>query len=230
MTRIFLFGPIGGVGQQILRQAIDRNFKIVAAERSWEDDPAPQLQYERRTADVLKDDLAPMLEGCDAVVSAIGVPRDPATLVNPPPLYTEGAVRMIQAMRRARVRRLVVISAAFADPSIDIPAWFKGATLPLRRIFRQMAEMERVLRVADDIEWTAVRPGWLLDRELTRDYRVDTDRMPKDTLRTRRADVAHLMLECVANGLFVGETPFVARKESSVLEGPSALIEEFRPD
>ena len=229
MTRIFVLGPTGGVGQEVIQQAIGRNIEVVAAERSWDDDPAPDLDYDRRTVDVLKDEFSPMLEGCDAVISAIGLARDPFTLVNPPPLYTEGAVRMVQAMRKASVQRLVVISAAFADPEADVPAWFKGATLPLRRIFRQMAEMERVLRVADDIEWTAARPGWLLDREISNDYQVDEKNMPDRTLRTRRADLAHFMLECAQKRLFIQQTPFIARKEAAELEGPTALIEEFRP-
>ena len=227
MTRIFLFGPTGGVGQEILKQAADRGITVRAGERSWDEDPAPEREYERREVDVLKDDLAPLFEGCDAVVSAIGLPRDPSTLINPPPLYTEGAVRMVQGMRKASVKRLIVISAAFADQDTDVPAWFLGATAPLRRIFRQMAEMERVLRVADDIDWTAVRPGWLLDRELTADYQVDAERMPRGTLRTRRADVAHFMLECLQEDRFVQQCPFVARREASELEGPSALLEEF---
>ena len=229
MTRILILGPTGGVGQELLVQALDRGLEVRAAERSWDEDPAPQMQYERREANVLKDDLASLIDGCDAVISAIGLPCDPSALVNPPPLYTEGAVRMIEGMRETGVSRLVVVSAAFADPDVDIPFWFKGATAPLHRVFRQMAEMERVLRVAPDIDWTAMRPGWLLDRELTSDYRVDVKRLPPGTLRTRRADLAHLMLDCVVNDRFVKERPFVARKESASLESPAALLEEFLP-
>ncbi|RJY08685.1 SDR family oxidoreductase [Aurantiacibacter aquimixticola] len=229
MARYLLFGPTGGVGQHILRQALDAGVDMRAAERSWDEDPAPDMQYERREADVLESDLDPLMDGCDAVISAIGVPRDPATLINPPPIYTEGAVRMVQAMRRSNVKRLVVISAAFADHDTDIPMWFQAAVTPLRRIFRQMAEMERVLRVADDISWTAVRPGWLLDRELTRDYNVEEGGLPEGTLRTRRADLAHFMLDCVENDAWVRECPFIARREKDELEGPGALIEEFRP-
>lgn len=228
MSKILLFGPTGGVGQEILRQASGRGIEIRAGERHWDDDPAPEMQYERREANILEDDLAPLMDGCDAVVSAIGLPRDPKTLAEPPPLYTEGAVRMVQGMRKAGVKRLVVISAAFADRDATVPLWFKAATAPLRRMFRQMAEMERVLRVADDIDWTAVRPGWLLDRDLTRDYQVSGSDLPQGTLRTRRADLAHFMLKCVENGEWIRERPFVARAESDDLESPAALLEELR--
>lgn len=228
MSKILLFGPTGGVGQEILRQASQRSITVRAAERHWDDDPAPEMEYERREADVLHDDLSPLMAGCDAVISAIGLPRDPQTLAEPPPLYTEGVVRMVQGMRKAGVARLVVVSAAFADRNATVPLWFKAAATPLRRLFRQMAEMERVLRVADDIEWTAVRPGWLLDRDLTRDYQVSADDLPRGTLRTRRADLAHFMLECSQNREWVHGRPFVARRESGDLEGPAGLLQELK--
>ena len=228
MSKILLFGPTGGVGQEILRQAAEQSIEVRAAERHWDDDPAPDMEYDRREANILKDDLSPLMEGCDAVVSAIGLSRDPSTLADPPPLYTEGAVRMIQGMRKAGVRRLAVVSAAFADRDATVPMWFKAAATPLRRIFRQMAEMERVLRVADDIEWTAVRPGWLLDRELTREYQVSADDLPRGTLRTRRADLAHFMLDCAQNREWAHQCPFIARRESDDLQSPAALLEELK--
>ncbi|MBB3035225.1 NAD(P)H-binding protein [Alteriqipengyuania lutimaris] len=228
MSTILLFGPTGGVGQEILRQAADRSITVRAAERHWNDDPAPEMEYERREANVLHDDLSSLMEGCDAVVSAIGLPREPKALADPPPLYTEGAVRMVQGMRKAGVARLVVISAAFADRDATVPFWFKAATTPLRRVFRQMAEMERVLRVVEDIEWTAVRPGWLLDRELTRDYQLSEDDLPNGTLRTRRADLADFMLDCAETRDWMHGFPFIARRESDDLESPGALIEEIK--
>ena len=228
MSTILLFGPTGGVGQEILRQAADRSITVRAAERHWDDAPAPEMEYERHEANVLHDDLSPLMKGCDAVVSAIGLPRGPQSLAEPPPLYTEGAVRMVQGMRKAGVKRLVVISAAFADRNATVPLWFKAASTPLRRIFRQMAEMERVLRVAEDIEWTAARPGWLLDRDLTRDYQVSANDLPRGTLRTRRADLADFMLDCAQNRDWVHECPFIARRESDDLESPAALLEELK--
>jgi uncharacterized protein YbjT (DUF2867 family) len=226
---ILLFGATGQTGSSILDQALGAGHKVRAAEREFPDGFATHDNLEAREAnllDPLSDDL---LTGIDTVICAVGLPRDPQTLINPPPLYTEGMVNIVTAMRKAKVRRLVTISAAFADPAVDIPHWFRGAALPLDRILRQMGEMERILRVCEDIEWTAVRPGWLLDREVTGEYSVSLDNLPKGTLRTRRADLAHFMLECATGDKHVHERPFIARKESFALESPAALIEEFLP-
>jgi len=229
MARILLFGATGDTGRHVLDRALNHGHQVRATERDFPGDFREHERLEKRAGDLLDSGLGALMDDVDCVVSAVGLPRDPQTLINPPPLYTEGAVNIIHGMRKAGVKRLVVISAAFADPDITIPNWFRAATKPLDRIFRQMGEMERVLRVCDDIEWTAVRPGWLLNRPHTGEFSVSTDDLPAATLRIRRADLAHFMLDCALEGKHVREMPFVARKENASLETPPALIEEFWP-
>ncbi|MBD2841501.1 SDR family oxidoreductase [Erythrobacter rubeus] len=227
--KILLFGATGDTGRHVLDQALERGHSVRGAEREWPTNFCDHKRFEQREGDLIEGRLASLMDGIDCVISAVGLGRDPQTLINPPALYTEGAVQMVKAMRAAGVTRLVTISAAFADPDATVPLWFKAATAPLDRIFRQMGEMERVLRVCDDIEWTAVRPGWLLNRVQTGDFEVSLEDLPAGKLRTRRADLAQFMLDCALDGLHVHETPFIARKESIALETPPALIEELLP-
>ncbi|MBV7266792.1 SDR family oxidoreductase [Erythrobacter ani] len=227
--KILLFGATGDTGRHVLDQALERGHSVRGAEREWPSDFCDHERFEQRKGDLIEGDLASLMDGADCVISAVGLGRDPQTLINPPPLYTEGAVQIVKAMRKTGVSRLVTISAAFADPKATVPLWFKAATAPLDRIFRQMGEMERVLRVCDDIDWTAVRPGWLLNRAHTGDFEVSLDDLPAGKLRTRRADLAQFMLDCALDDLHVRETPFIARKESIALETPPALIEELLP-
>ena len=229
MKTLLLFGATGETGSSVLEQALEQGHRVRAAERDFPSDFKTHDNLETRETDLLDPLPEDLMDGVDAVISAVGLPRDPQTLINPPPLYTEGAVNIITAMRQAKAKRLVAISAAFADPDAAVPHWFRGVTFPLDRIFRQMGEMERVLRVCDDINWTAVRPGWLLTRERTGDYEVATGDLPKNTLRTRRADLADFMLRCAIEDLHVHERPFIARKERASLETPPALIEELLP-
>lgn len=226
-TRILLFGATGETGSALLDLALEKGLHVRAAEREFPDGFGQHPNVETAEADLLDEGLGDLMDEVDCVISAVGLPRDPRTLVNPPPLYTEGAVNMIAGMRKRGLKRLVCISAAFADPRASVPLWFKAATSPLDRIFRQMGEMERVLRVCDDIDWTAVRPGWLLSREHTGDFEVSLDDLPKGTLRTRRPDLAQFMLDCALEEKHVHERPFIARKESAALETPPALLEEF---
>lgn len=227
--RILLFGATGDTGSALLNQALEKGMKVRAAEREFPDDFNQSDNVEMRETDLLDGGLADLMDGVDYVISAVGLPRDPQTLINPPPLYTEGAVNIVRAMRDQGIKRFITISAAFADPNATVPTWFKGATFPLDRIFRQMGEMERVLRVCEDIDWTAVRPGWLLDRPHTGDFEVSLNDFPSGTFRTRRADLAQFMLDCALEEKHVRECPFIARKENLALETPPALIEELLP-
>ena len=224
-----LFGPAGATGRHVLQQALEAGHSVRGIERDFPNGFPDHERFEKVTADTLEDDLRPLVEGCDAVVSALGLGRDPQTLADPHPLYTGGAANIVNAMRPAGVKRLVVISAAFASPDANAPLWFRAATLPLVAIFRQMAAMEYVLEAADGIDWTAVRPGWLLNREHTGDYQVAKDSLPKGTLRTRRADLADFLLRCASSEEWVGQRPFVARREALHLETPPALVEEILP-
>lgn len=87
--------------------------------------------------------------------------------------------------------------------------------------------MERLFAAARDIDWTAVRPGWLLDAPLTGDYAVKPDAIPDDLIRTRHADLAHFMLRCVETGDWVRATPAIARKEDDEVSAPSAVLKEM---
>ncbi len=230
MTKtILLFGATGDTGREVLNQALEAGHHVHAAERDFPAGFGEHPNCTKHEADLLDGDLTDLVRGMDCVISAVGLGRDLKTLASPPPLYTEGALNMVKAMRETGVKRLVVISAAFADPDATVPTWFKVATSSLTRIFGQMADMERVLETTQDVDWTAVRPGWLLDRPKSGNYLVSLDDLPAGTLRTRHGDLADFMLRCALGNLHVREKPFVAGHEDTLLETAPALIEEFVP-
>ena len=159
----------------------------------------------------------------------MGPGRDLSTLADPPPLYSRGTQRIVEAMRDTGVKRLIVISAAFADRSASVPEWFRAASLPLANLFGDMRKMERVLSGSIDIDWTAARPGWLLDEPLSGDFHVAENDLPSDSLRTRRADLAQFLIDCAMGDHWIHKTPFIARPEADSFERPTALLDEFLP-
>lgn len=224
--KITLFGASGATGKDVLREARALGWKVVAVEPSW-DGRSDDEYVERREADVLKDDLVPCIEGSDAVISALGVPLSPEVALDPPPLYSEGAIRITNAMRKTGVRRLVAISASFVETLDRGPVWFRAAAgTALHKVFAQMAEMERILRATSDIDWTAVRPGWLMDGDPTYDYEVTEDVIPEDLIRTRHADLAHFMVTCVKDESWIRQTPAIAREEADEASSPVEVLKE----
>ncbi|MBJ3762625.1 NAD(P)H-binding protein [Maribius pontilimi] len=226
-----VFGATGATGAEVVRQAAARGHRVRAIEPGWPDDPGLPEGVETRVADVLTDDLSDVIAGCDVVISAIGLGLSPRTVLSPPPLYTEGALHMIDAMRAQGLSRLIVVSASFVETLDRGPHWFRATTgLALERVFTQMGEMERILRAAGDIDWTAVRPGWLMQGDLTADYTVTPDVIPQDLIRTRHADLAHFILHCAETGDWSRATPAIARAEPASATRPDTVLKELLPD
>ncbi len=228
LMKILVLGAHGVTGQEVVKQAAARGHAVRAAEKAWpEDAPPAEPGVERVTADVIADDLGPIVDGVDAVISALGVPGDPATLLDPPPLYTDGTRNLIAAMTAKGVSRLVTISASFVVAHDRGPLLFRTTAIPaLTRVLHQMQVMEDMLR-ASDIDWTAVRPGWLLPEPLTADYVVVPDVIPEDLIRTRHADLAHFMLHCVESGDWIRGTPAIARAEPEELSSSFEVVKEM---
>lgn len=225
--QITVFGAGGATGRDVVKEARKRGWRVIAVEREWQTS-SPDEQIDRREADVLKDDLAPLVEGSDAVISALGVGLSLETVTNPPPLYTEGTQAIIEAMKAHGVARLVVISASFTQTRDRGPLYFRGtALIGLDRVFNQMEEMEAMLRETDGIDWTAVRPGWLMEGVATRDYTVTPDVIPENLIRTRHADLAHFMVECVENGEWIKDTPAIAREEPDSATSPVQVLSDM---
>ncbi|WOI56611.1 NAD(P)H-binding protein [Palleronia sp. LCG004] len=212
--RIAVIGATGATGRHVVTQAQSRGHHVRAVDTAFPDETALPRDVERVEADVLGDDLGPALDGYDVVVSAIGIALSARNAIAPPPLYRDGTRRILHAMRSNGQTRLVVISASFVAARNRGPHWFRIASgLALGRIFAQMAEMEALLRGSTEIDWTAVRPGWLMDGTLTTDYVVTPEAIRPDLIRTRHADLAHFILHCAETGEWSRDTPAIARPE-----------------
>ena len=220
-----VFGAGGKTGTEILRHAVHKGIEVRAFEHTL---PEPSDRVE---CDVLNDDFSSELEGCRAVISALGIGFSPSTAIDPPPLYTEGTRRLVEAMSATGISRIVVISAAFVEPQPSVPAWFELTARPaLHNILEQMRAMEDLLERAKGLKWTAARPGWLLDQPYTGEAVITDERLAQDCFRCRHADLAAAMLEFVCENTWVNAKPAIARPEEDRFENVSALKAELGID
>ena len=203
--KLALLGATGGVGREVLSQAVAAGHLVTAVVRN----PA-KLSAE---VDVVRLDLASpdgevlaaTLRNVDAVISAVGPSRAAQAGI-----AARATAAITHAMAGAGVRRLVVISAAPVgvvpsshrphppryDPGDDL--LMRHLLSPLiRRVFgpvyTDLAAMEDLLRDGS-LDWTAIRPPRLTNGPLTRTYRTAIDRNLPHGLTISRQDVAHLML------------------------------------
>ncbi len=225
---IALFGAGGKTGSQVLRLARERDIPIKAFEH---DLPAPEDRFEGVEyieCDVLNDDFAKDLEGCRAVVSALGVSFGPSAALDPPPLYTDGTRNLIAAMKQASLSRLVLISAAFVEHQPSVPTWFDFTARPaLHNILEQMRTMEGILVREPEIAWTAARPGWLLDEPFTGEAVIADRRLADGCFRCRHADLAGALLDFVIEDSWVQGKPAIGRPEAAEFESITAIKAEL---
>jgi putative NADH-flavin reductase len=200
-----VFGATGGTGTQVVRQGLAAGHEVAAVVR----DPSrlalpgqPGLRIVR--ADVMDPDaIVPAVEGAGAVVSALGTHgRGPTSVC------TDGVRAILQAMGKADVRRLVVVSAAgaFSDQGDSTLARLVVKPLlqrVLREGFADIRRMEDAVR-ASDSDWTIMRPPRLTNGPRRGRYRTETARNAGAMIS--RADLADAILTAVSDPEATGRT------------------------
>ncbi|MFF4251043.1 NAD(P)-dependent oxidoreductase [Streptomyces sp. NPDC001663] len=189
-----VFGATGGIGREIVRQALGAGHRVTAVVR----DPA-RLGVTGDALEVCRADLTDpkavrgAVAGRDAVLSGLGARSRKDAGV---------AARLTRvvlgAMEAEGVRRLVVVSAGPVGPEpegaklVDRAARGIVSAL-LRDVYADLREMEAEL-ARSGTDWTSVRPPRLQNKPLTGTYRTVVGGFPPDGRFIARADVAHAML------------------------------------
>jgi putative NADH-flavin reductase len=203
--KLTVVAATGGIGRQILEQAVVAGHDVTAVVRN----PAKVTADVRVVqADLSSPDpvvLTTAVEGADAVLSGLGA-RSKAD----EGVATRGTRAIASAMQAAGTRRIVVVSAAPVGtvPSPGRPnppkrdpgdgLFMRYLLAPavkaaLRAHYADLAEMEDVLRDSG-LDWTVVRPPRLTDKPATGRYRTAVGQNIRGGALISRADVAGFML------------------------------------
>ncbi len=203
--KLTIFAATGGVGRQLLEQAVADGHDVTAVARN----PGKLTRQVRTvTADLAAADpgaLAPAVAGADAVLSGLGPHSNADAGIAAP-----GTRSIVAAMKATGVRRIVVVSAAPVgtvpspgrpnppkhDPGDGFFMRHLGAPLAaamFRAHYADLALMEDILRDSG-LDWTISRPPKLTDKPLTGAYRTGYGHNVRGGWSISRADVAHHML------------------------------------
>ncbi|GGN41846.1 NAD(P)-dependent oxidoreductase [Streptomyces fuscichromogenes] len=188
-----VFGATGGIGREIVRQALASGHRVTAVVR----DPA-RLTVTGSGLEVVRADLTdaeavrPAVTGRDAVLSGLG-PRSRKDAG----VAARLTRTVLTAMEAEGVRRLLVVSAAPVGPEPDdgvVDRTVRGlVSRILKPVYDDLREMEAELS-RSGTDWTSVRPPRLQDKPLTGRYRTVIGGFPPRGRFIARADVAHSML------------------------------------
>jgi putative NADH-flavin reductase len=208
--KLTIFAATGGIGRQLLEQAVAAGHDVTAVARNPQNLPAIPARVV--TADLAAVDAAALrsaVEGADAVLSALGARTKADAGV-----AARGTRAITEAMRASGVRRVIVVSAApigtvpsparLHPPRHDPGDGFVIRYLAdpivkraLRAHYADLAQMEDVLRDSD-LDWTIVRPPRLTSKPVTGRYRTAYGQNIRRGVFVSRADVAHYMLRALS--------------------------------
>jgi putative NADH-flavin reductase len=190
--RLFILGATGGVGRQLVEQALERRHQVTAFVRSPQKLGAAPHGLTVIPGDVRNTDaISAALAGHDAVLSALGPPGPARNTIT-----SDSARAIVAAMQIAGVPRLIVVGVAALFPDVGIFGRLLRKTL-LRNIANDSAEMERIVK-ATPLEWTIVRPPRLTNGPRREHYGVADDRLPNGAggnATINRADLAQFILD-----------------------------------
>ena len=108
--KLTIFAATGGIGSQVLEQAVKAGHQVTAVVRDPKKLAARQDGLRVVTADLLAPDQATIesaIAGADAVLSGVG-----ASSIAEAGIAARGTRAIVHAMRATGVRRIVVVSAA----------------------------------------------------------------------------------------------------------------------
>lgn len=192
--KIVVFGASGKTGNQLINQALNKGYHVIAYVRSEIsikiDNPLLKVVVGKLN-DVQK--IQETLLGCDACISALG-----GTSMRKPELeFTNGIVNIVNAMQRQNVGRFIYLSSIGAGDSryyMKQPIRFFIADLLLKAPLADHTQNEKVIQTSK-LNWTIVRPGSLTNGGKVENINHGVDKINmKGNHKTSRASVASFML------------------------------------
>ncbi|XP_018523397.1 uncharacterized protein YwnB isoform X1 [Lates calcarifer] len=160
--KITVLGATGQTGQYLVNQALQQGHTVTAIVRNPGKLAVHHDNLKVVEADIFSaDSLKTHFKGQDVIMSCLGFP---ASIFSAVTGYTLSMNAMINAMREARVNRIITMTSWYTEPNSGAQSSYliRFLLLPMiRSVLTNMYEMEQFLQKTDDISWTVVRPPGL---------------------------------------------------------------------
>ena len=195
--KLFVLGATGKTGGTLVAQAVARGHSVTTFGRS----PFAGSDRAKVTSisgnPMSEAELADELPGHDAVLSVLGTRGLGATSV-----LEESSRATIAAMRRAGVKRLVIVSSALLDSHIGLVMSIVARTI-LRHFSRDQRAMEKLV-MASDLDWTVLRPPRMTDSAPDGQSTSVLSEPPDATgMQITKEEVARVILDTAENGRYI---------------------------
>jgi putative NADH-flavin reductase len=202
---LLIIGGTSGVGFELTHLALARGHYVWALSRDPSKVTLTHPNLSLVAGDILKPEtIAPLLDGKNAVVSAIGLPAGASNVS----LFSRGMSNLIPLMEQTKVQRLISVSAIGVGNSKGHGGFFFDNLLAPWILEDDLLDKERAEHIIQksSLNYSIIRPAILTDDPSSQKYRVLTDLTNVKTGYISRADVAHLILALIEQQLYVNQT------------------------
>jgi putative NADH-flavin reductase len=195
---ITIIGASAGIGLETVKRGLNRNHAITTLSRS-EIDIEEKESLNMIIGDATnKADLSKAIQNADALIITLGTGKNMKATT----LFSDFAKLIVEIHRENRIDIPFIFVTGFgAGESKNYVSWFVKMFLKylLKDVYADKAKMEEII-TNSDLNWTVVRPGRLLDKELTEKYRIENKLYKGINIGgINRADVADFLIKQAEN-------------------------------
>lgn len=210
MAKVLVIGASQGIGLKTVAALLAAGHEVRALARHAHDIHIEDPGLEKRDGDALDaETIRNALEGVDAVIQSLGVSFGPEAVLKGTTLFSKATRLLVDAMRTAGVKRLLVVTGLGAGDSRGHGGFLYDSVvfpLVLKRVYDDKDIAEQIVRQSG-LDWTIARPGILTDAPASGGYRVLVEPKSWRGGSIARADVADFLARQVSDTSLIGKTP-----------------------
>ena len=191
---ITIIGASAGIGLETVKRGLYRNHSITTLSRS-------EIPLEKQDSlhviigDATNNaDLVKSIQNADAIIVTLGTRKNMKATT----LFSDFASLILEIHREKKIDVPFLFVTGFgAGESKNYVPWLVKMFLKylLKDVYADKTKMEEII-TNSDLKWTVVRPGRLLDKELTEKYRIENTLFEGINIGgINRADVADFLIK-----------------------------------
>lgn len=203
--KIIVFGATGGVGQQVVKQALEKGYEVTAFVRT-----PSKIDFDHDNLHIIKgdafnkEDVVAAIQGHDVVVSCLGSSQGMKESTE----LEEMTKNIVDGMKQYQIKRIIYTASAGING--EIPGI--SGKMVMKMLKHALTDHLNAVNYiqSNDLIFTIVRPMGLTNGDFTGKYREATEGVPKNSKSIPRADVAHFIVKAISDTQYENSSIAVA--------------------
>jgi putative NADH-flavin reductase len=215
--KILILGATGRTGRLIVDEALKQGYdlNVLVRDKNKTSFPSKSIKVYQGTP-VRQTDLAAAMQGCDLIISALGIVRASdapwSKLITAKDFISESIKNVIAEADQQNLKRLITVSAwGVGETKKEIPFWLRCLInyTNLGPVYAEHEKEEKLL-ANSNLNWTAVRPVALNDSPKIKTLKVSFNNSPKPSLQISRQSVAKFIVDMVKSDKYDMKSPTIS--------------------